>query len=170
MTTHASRAAAALVAGIALSTLCACSTLSTGMGGGDLQRKGQPEEPVLFSWKSRDGGMSGTMVGTLPNATYQGPFFQITQQTEREAVVPLWDGWTPGWTDWPYWGWGGDSGAYVWRQFSTRYTGKVLANLRSDGGQYMRCRLHLAEPARGMAGGGEGECQLQGGGTVHARF
>lgn len=169
MGTHTTRIAAATLAAGALLALGACSTLSTGMGGGDLQRQGKTEEPVLFSWRSHDGGISGSMVATLPNATYQGRFFQITQQTEREGVSPLWDGWNEGWTDWPYWGWGGPA-TYSWTQFSTRYTGKVLANLRTDAGQRMRCRLHLTQPAQGMAGGGDGECQLQGGGTVRARF
>lgn len=49
--------------------LGACTT--TGMGGGELTRQGQAEEPVLFSWKSGDGGISGSMVATLPDATYQ---------------------------------------------------------------------------------------------------
>jgi len=34
----------------------------------------------------------------------------------------------------------------------------------------MRCRLHMARPEQGMSGGGDGECQLQGGGVVRARF
>jgi hypothetical protein len=147
--------------------LSACTT--TGMGGGELTRKGQPEEPVLFSWKSTDGGLSGSMVATLPDATYQGRFFQITQQTERQLIAPLWEGWSEGWYDWPYW----TAGAYApfdATQFITRYTGKVVANLQTDSGKRMRCRLHLLAPARGMAGGGEGECQIKGAGTVRARF
>lgn len=55
-------------------------------------------------------------------------------------------------------------------QFITRYTGKVVATLQTDVGKRMRCRLHLIAPARGMAGGGAGECQVQGGATVHAKF
>lgn len=147
--------------------LGACTT--TGMGGGELSRAGKADEPVLFSWKSQDGGISGTMVATLPDATYQGRFFQITQQTQQQVVAPLWDGWTVGWRDWPYWG-SGTGGVYEWTQFSTRYTGKVLANLQTDGGRRMRCRFHLARPAQGMGGGGDGECQLQSGGIVQARF
>jgi hypothetical protein len=152
--------------GLGLAVLTGCTT--TGMVGGELSRQGQTDQPVLMSWKSHDGGNSGTMVATLPGATYQGRFFQITQQTRQHGVAPLWDGWTVGWRDWPYWGWAPEG--FEWTQFSTRYTGKVLANLQSEGGRHMRCRFHLAEPLRGMSGGGDGECQLQGGGTVHARF
>lgn len=166
MTSSLRRLAPASVALVAL-TLGACTT--TGMVGGELARQGQADQPVLMSWKSHDGGNSGTMVATLPGATYQGRFFQITQQTQQQWVAPLWDGWTVGWRDWPYWGWG-PGGGYEWTQFSTRYTGKVLANLQTDGGRHLRCRFHLAEPVRGMSGGGDGECQLQGGGIVYARF
>ncbi len=163
-----SRRAAAAAAGAAFAIVAACTT-TTGIGGGELARKGNIDQPVLFSWQSRDGGISGTMVATLPDATYRGPFFQITQQTERQTVTPLWAGWTEGWIDWPYWGWGLYE-PYEWTQFATRYSGKVLANLATPAGRRMRCRLHLAKPVQGMSGGGDGECQLQDGSVIHARF
>lgn len=84
--------------------------------------------------------------------------------TRAAAVEEL-----PGRPDWPYRGYGA-FGPYDLTQFITRYSGKVVANLRTDAGRRMRCRLHLVAPARGMAGGGEGECQMQGGGIVHASF
>lgn len=161
------RAATLGVAAVAAAVLAACTTI--GMGGGELVRTGKPDVPVLFSWSSKDGGLSGTMVGTLPDATYTGPFFEITQQTAREVVAPLWDGWDPGWVDWPYWGWGTYE-PYAWTDFATRYTGKVLANLASPGGKRMRCRFHLARPVEGMAGGGDGECQFGDGSVIHAHF
>jgi hypothetical protein len=40
------------------------------------------------------------------------------------------------------------------------YSGRVLANLHSEDGEHMRCRFTLISPSRGMAGGGEGRCQL----------
>ena len=164
-TTHRVRTAAAAVGASLLLGACA----SVGMGGGDLTMKGKPEQPVLFAWKSDNGGISGTMTATLPGATYQGRFFQITQQTQRESLAPLWDGWTEGWSDWSYWGYG-DNGPYGVTQFITRYTGKVVASLKTADGKKMRCRLHLVTPVRGMAGGGEGECQIAGAGTIHATF
>jgi hypothetical protein len=36
----------------------------------------------------------------------------------------------------------------------------VVANLRAQDGEFMRCRFSLINPQRGMAGGGEGRCQL----------
>lgn len=157
---------AAVAAGATL-LLGACTTV--GMGGGDLTTKGKAEQPVLFAWKSDNGGMSGSMTASLPGATYQGTFFQITQQTQRESLAPLWDGWREGWSDWSYWGYGA-GGPYDVTQFITRYTGKVVANLQTADGKKMRCRLHLITPSRGMAGGGEGECQIAGAGTIHATF
>ena len=158
--------AAGVAVGAAL-LLGACAT--TGMGGGDLTTKGNAEQPVLFTWKSDNGGISGTMTASLPGATYQGRFFQITQQTQRETLQPLWNGWSEGWPDWPYWGYGG-YGPYDVTQFITRYTGKVVANLATADGHKMRCRLHMIDPPRGMSGGGEGECQIAGAGTIHAKF
>lgn len=143
-------------------SLAACT--STGIGSGELAHEGQPDEPAVFSWTSTDGGISGTMTATLPDAVYEGRFFQITQQTQSEALAPMWDGWDRGWTNWPYWG------PLDADQFTTRYSGKVVANLQSPTGQRMRCRLHLVKPAEGMEGGGDGECQLRGGGTIHAQF
>ena len=157
---------AALIASATV-LLGACAT--SGMGGGELTARGKATQPVLFAWKSDDGGIRGTMVATLPDATYRGRFFQITQQTQRSTILPLWDGWQQGWYDWPYWSDGVD-GPDVAMQFITRYSGKVVANLRTDAGARMRCRLHMASPSRGMAGGGEGECQIAGGATVAARF
>ncbi len=157
-----------VLASTAVAMLCACTT--TGMGGGELSVKGQDNGPVQFTWKSEDGGISGTLTATLPDAIYQGRFFQITQQTQRQRIAPLWDGWSEGWNDWPYWGEFGRYGPYDATQFITRYTGKVVASLRSDSGKRMRCRFHLADPIRGMAGGGEGECQLAEGTTISAWF
>lgn len=134
------------------------------MGGGELVRQGQPDEPVLISWQSTDGGISGSMVATVPDATCEGRFFQITQQTRTDAPGPMWDGWDEGWVGWPFWG------PFDAEQFTTRYSGKVVANLSSADGRRMRCRLHLVRPAEGMQGGGAGECQLKGGGTIHERF
>ena len=149
--------------------LGACSTITTGMGGGDLVQAGEAKEPVLMSWTSDSGGLSGTMVATLPDRTYRGPFFEITSETRQESLAPLWTGWAPGWGEWPYWTYLPD-GSYGTTEFVTRYSGKVVANLSAPDGSRMRCRLQLVHPARGMAGGGEGECQISGGGTVQARF
>jgi hypothetical protein len=150
-----------------LTALSACTT--TGTGGGQLSGAGAPDAPVAFTWKSTDGGISGTMTASLPDAVYQGRFFQITQQTRAEVLNPLWLHWHSGWDDWPYWG-RPMAPMYPTTQFITYYSGKVVATLEAEGQQHMRCRFHLVEPARGMSGGGEGECQLSAGRLVRAVF
>jgi hypothetical protein len=157
----------AAVALITLAALAGCSTTSSGMGGGELNVKGKPDTPVLFSWQSQDGGISGSMVATLPATTFQGSFVQITQQTVNESLAPMWVGWNTGWSDWPYWT-QPFAESYDVTRFTRYYSGKVVANLRAPSGQIMRCRFNLDEPASGMAGGGQGECQLAGGRTVNA--
>lgn len=152
---------------LALMVIAGCTT--TGIGRGEMTAKDKPAEPVLFSWKSTDGGISGTMVTTLPDATYTGKFFQITRQTQSETLAPMWNGWSVGWYDWPYWSQPYPA-MYNATQFITYYSGKVVANLETNGGQHMRCRFHLANPASGMAGGGQGECQLSGRRIIDATF
>ena len=115
---------------LALIVLAGCTT--TGLGRGEMTAKDKPAEPVLFSWKSTDGGMSGTMVATLPDATYTGKFLQITRQTQRETLAPMWNGWNEGWNDWPYWTQPYPA-PYDATQFITYYSGKVVANLETNG-------------------------------------
>lgn len=139
---------------LATSTLIGCTTI--GSGSGVLEKNYRHDaEAVNFSWDSMDDGQSGTISATLPDGEqYSGPFFQITSQTEIDAIDPLWTDWDYGWYSWDYWDAGPDIG------FVTRYSGKVVANLQNGRGEHMRCRFHLAEPYNGMNGGGEGECQL----------
>ncbi len=153
----------------AVFALAGCATTTQGLGGGDLLVKGESKQPVLVSWQSDDGGISGTMVATLPDATFTGNFLQITQQTEETSMAPLWVGWNNGWGDWPYWGNPNPSESvdfYDATRFTRDYSGKVVANLQSDNGDRMRCRFQMNNPARGMSGGGDGECKLTGGNVV----
>jgi hypothetical protein len=55
--------------------------------------KNQPVTPVKFAWKSTKGEQQCAMTATLPDAVYQGPFFQITSQAEGEDLAPLWVVW-----------------------------------------------------------------------------
>lgn len=140
--------------------LGACTTIGAGTGtvrsGGD---------PVTFNWTSKDGGTTGTMTATLKDGSaYSGPFVQLTSSARVELLEPMWAGWRRGWSDWRYWG------TYPDTAFATQYSGKVVANLQGPGDQRMRCRFHLNSPQAGMAGGGQGECQLGGGSTVDAVF
>lgn len=152
----------------ALWLVSACT--STGSGSGQVRDKAGQEAPVTFRWQSTDAGMSGSMTAALPGALYEGRFFQITRQVRGEVLDPLWRHWRSGWYDWPYW-----NGPWLppfptTAQFITYYSGKVVATLESAGQSHMRCRFHLVAPARGMSGGGEGECQLSDGRVVQAVF
>ena len=94
---------------------------------------------------------------------YTGPFFQITRETRIDELDPLWIGWVGPrrWRGWDYWG--------PRQSVLTQYTGKVLANLAGPRG-HMRCRFTLRRPSAGMAGGGEGRCQLPDGTNIRADF
>lgn len=150
-----------------MAVLSACT--STGGGGGQLSGAGGADQPVAFSWISTDGGISGTLRAELPGQVFEGPFFQITEQTRSEVLTPLWRQWRPGWPDWPARG-GFLLPIYPTTEFVTYYSGQVVATLASPGQQRMRCRFQLMAPATGMSGGGEGECQLGDGRLVRAWF
>ncbi len=159
--------ASRLFVGASLAAISACALQSTGMGGGDLATRAKDEQPVLFSWQSTDGGISGAMTATLPTRTFTGPFMEITMRTPRELLSPFWSGWDEGWGDWPYGIVGWDS-ASASEQFTRYYSGKVIANLHDAQGQGMRCRFDLESALRGMRGGAHGQCQFAGGKILNA--
>lgn len=155
-------ALAALLLGLAGCT-------STGTGAGHVSNPGSADEPVAFAWSSTDGAISGVLRASSAGAKFQGRFFQITQQTRSELLQPLWTYWGSGWQDWPYRGRRYLAPVHA-TQFVTHYSGMVVASLEAGGDLRMRCRFHLVDPARGMSGGGEGECQRSDGRLVHAVF
>lgn len=157
-------AAAALLA-----VTAGCTTTGTGIGDSSA-----PGMSATFTWRAQ-GARTGEMTAALANGSqYSGSFFQVTRETRIDDLGPLWEGWAPagpfrrwrggwrgGWGGWGYWG--------PDQSFVTHYSGKVLANLKGPDGN-MRCRFTLARPSSGMAGGGEGQCQLPGGTKIHADF
>jgi hypothetical protein len=147
-----------LCAGLALS---ACTSMGTGSGsvapGG---------APVNFSWKSTDGGTTGTMSATLDGKTYSGPYLQITQQVTTNGFEwdRGWSEWGAGWNDFDGWG------PFPMDGFATEYSDRVTATLQEANGQRMRCSFYLNTPVDGMTGGGQGKCQLKNGRSVDAVF
>jgi len=134
-------------------SVAACQTAGTGTGSGNVRGTGKP---VAFTWESTDGD-SGTITATFGSGrVFRGNYFQITSDTRPERLEPLWEGWDPPRRRkaWRYWS--TDSR----RDFVKAYGGRVLANLHDERGEHMRCRFDLISPARGMAGGGEGRCEL----------
>jgi hypothetical protein len=132
--------------------LVACQT-TAGTGSGNVRGS---QKPVAFTWES-SGDNTGNITATVGNGrVYRGTYFQITHETRGERLDPLWDGWSHSTRtgNWRYWGPDPNPAFYK------TYSGRVLANLHDENGDHMRCRFTLASPARGMAGGGEGHCQL----------
>jgi hypothetical protein len=146
-----------------------CTTMGTGTG-----QSGDQKVTGTFGW-TETGASRGTMVANLSNGeVFQGPFFQVTQESRIDDYGPLWNGWGSSW-NWhqPWSGWGlGWSGWGPWgpsNETITHYTGQVLANLQGSEG-FMRCNFTLATPSSGMAGGGLGKCQLPNGNIIDTQF
>jgi hypothetical protein len=167
MTKVVVRAAASLAAIAA----AGCTTMGTGTG-----QSTTGNVDATFAW-TETGGTRGTMVANLSNGqTFQGSFFQVTQESSVSDYGPLWNGWGPGfgWAN----GWGGRGWGWGWggwgpwgpsEETVTHYTGQVLANLQGPGG-FMRCNFTLASPSAGMIGGGLGQCQLPSGTIIQSQF
>lgn len=133
-------------------TLSACETTSGGTGSGNVRGS---RKPVAFTWQSSDN-VSGDITATFGTGrVFKGQYFQITRETRVDRLDPLWYGWDGRRrSTWRYWD------AQSGTQFEKEYSGRVVANLHSEDGEHMRCRFSLISPQRGMAGGGEGRCQL----------
>lgn len=164
-----------------LLALGACTT--TGFGVGEVTSGAGAGRQVNFHWSSTNGGISGELSAAVVDSTYRGQFFQITQQIRNDVWLPQWPLAYGGWYPWP--GWQHPSphpyhyqppshypypGLYPYPsiQFSTFYTGTVLATLRAQNNQTMRCRFQLVDPGSGLSAGGEGSCELSTGGVVRA--
>jgi hypothetical protein len=142
--------------------LTACETMGTGTGVGSTPT-GQVQ--AVLSWEM-SGSREGTMTAMLSTGeTFTGMYFQITSETRADNLDPLWVGWGRPWGGWPHWGYV-DPGP----EFITYYSGRVLANLQGPNGAYMRCSFQLIRPSSGMAGGGQGQCQLPSGATINTTF
>ena len=152
------------VTALATLVLTACETQSGGTGSGNVRGT---RKPVAFTWQSNDT-VSGDITATFGNGSvYKGSYFQITRDTRVDRLDPLWSGWGRPYprTGWRYWDRDMD------REFIKEYHGRVLANLQTDTGDHMRCRFTLKTPSRGMAGGGQGRCQLSDTGReINAEF
>ncbi len=149
---------------LATLALAACETQSAGTGSGNVRGS---QKPVAFTWQS-EGDNTGDITATFGTGrVFKGTYFQVTRDSRVDRMEPLWDGWGRPYrrNAWRYWG--PDTGS----DFVKTYSGRVLANLHSEDGEHMRCRFTLISPQRGMAGGGEGRCQMsESGREINAEF
>jgi hypothetical protein len=152
--------AASAFASIAALAMSACSCTSDGL---ELPQK-TVRTLVTFDWRGIDE-LSGALTAGFANGPlYQGLYFQIANESRVDRLHPLGEGWTAAdrvWRDWR----AEAAGAFV-----ERYSGRVVTNLSTASGERMRCRFRLARPSAGMAGGGEGVCQIGGGKTIDVAF
>jgi hypothetical protein len=150
---------------LAALALTACET-PNGAGTGSGNVRGT-SKPVAFTWQSDDSN-SGDMTATFGTGrVFKGEYVQISRDIRGESLQPLWDGWERprGKNAWRYWN------ASSRSEFVRENDGRVLANLHAEDGEFMRCRFTLISPQRGMAGGGEGRCQLsESGREINAEF
>ncbi len=142
---------------MALMALSACQ--HSGGGQGTLESAAtaagsQAEGPVTFVWHSGVDPSQGEIEATLPDGTeFHGNFLQVTSAANVDTYGPYYTTWTD-----PMWGspwYAGPADGFV-----TEYSGHAVAHLTADSGTRMRCNFTLRDPASGMAGGGEGDCQL----------
>jgi hypothetical protein len=164
MKSRAHPALAGLLLGLFVGTaLIGCK--STGQGTGE-SRTGDAK--VSFTWEE-SGPTSGKLKATVirpdgKQESYEGKFYQITQDTHVETIGDLWSPWYPGWGGWAYWG------PVPEDSFIQHYSGHVVANLAGPNGQRMRCQFQLNRSSEGLKGGGQGQCQLPDGQTITAEF
>lgn len=150
---------------LAALALTACESPSgAGTGSGNVRGT---SKPVAFTWQSDDSN-SGDITATFGTGrVFKGEYVQISRDIRTESLDPLWDGWDRQRSKnaWRYWN------AKSRSEFVRENSGRVLANLHADNGEFMRCRFTLISPQRGMAGGGAGRCQLsESGREINAEF
>lgn len=153
-----------LILGAAALALSACESLPDFGSGTASTPSGNLRANMTWDGQGTHRGM---MTADLSNGErFTGQFFQVTHDTRVETLDPLWYGWGGPWRrPWRGWGYWGPEQSFV-----TTYSGRVVANLESGNGTHMRCRFDLMRPNTGMAGGGQGRCQLPSGQVIDATF
>jgi hypothetical protein len=154
-----------LICGLVIATATtACQHSGGGAGtleapaaqGGGSQAKGT----VAFTWHSKADPSKGSIQATMPNGKqFSGTYLQVTSRATADDYGAYYGVWRdPGWGS-PWYN--GPSAGFV-----TMYSGQAVAHLKADNGTRMRCKFALREPESGLAGGGDGDCQLTDNRTV----
>ena len=129
-------------------------------------------EQVVFTWTSIDQSLSGRFQTTLPTGeAFTGEYHEITTTIPVDEVESLYGSWYAGPWGGERWNWGGAWPYYdTIEGYITHYTGKVVAKLKGNRGNEMRCHFTLADRVAGIQGGGAGECQVSNGERITAKF
>ncbi|MFZ5897005.1 MAG: hypothetical protein ACOY0T_38460 [Myxococcota bacterium] len=141
---------------------------STGTATGHLVTPSGNRAVVTFRWRSDAGDWHrGKLSVVLPGGErYSGSYRQVSQMHPVAVYGPMWVGWEPFWPDWPTPWYRGTLGA-SWDGWVRVYGGRVVARLEGRNPERaMRCRFTLDDPARGLSGGGNGDCQLSDGSII----
>jgi hypothetical protein len=172
MKTFVMKAARGVLPALAvLSMATGCSTTGTAVG--RLEQPGGNGNEVTFVWKSDAANPErGTISGTLPDGRhYSGRYFEVIKTATADVYGPAWVGWRPYWPGWRMGWYAGPIHELDWPAFVNIYTGKVIANMKSDDdATHLRCRFRIDDPRAGLVHGGRGDCQLSNGQTIDHVF
>jgi hypothetical protein len=156
-----------------------CEPLEGGPRTGMLPARWMPPrgatQEVVFTFESlgRDT-VQGTMQTTLGDGgeRFEGTYLRLQKSTRGDLVTAMSIGWSgPEWQLWkqdPNGGWTEEGASYG--EFAHFYTGQVVALLRGDRGDAIRCQLSLDHPESGLLEGGTGRCEVTDGGRIALAF
>jgi hypothetical protein len=115
----------------------------------------QPKGRVTLQWQSGGDTSTGEIEAKLPDGRlFKGSFVQPRTTEWRSNYDVFYGAFTGPW---------GRAGPWYngpRNNFITRFSEQALAHLESPDGTRMRCAFALYAPDRGLAGGGQGDCQL----------
>jgi hypothetical protein len=110
---------------------------------------------IVFRWQGRGDASSGSIEALLPDGRrFVGSYVQPVTTEWRDSYAPYWGAFSGPWGYARPW-YGGPRSS-----FAMHYGGNALAHLDGPGATRMRCQFALFNPNAGLAGGGQGECQL----------
>lgn len=121
-------------------------------------------QPLRFDWQRQGERIGSVRTVAKDGKIFTGRYYEITRKTRLSEIHDLrffWGIYARG-RDLPAWGNWNDG-----IELMMRYDGKVLAILRGPSTK-MRCSFTLIRPSLGIDGGGNGWCQISGGGSVPA--
>ena len=147
---------------IAISSALSLTACQTGSDNSVAPRIGGKPK-VTFAWKAADE-FSGSMTATYSDGrAFTGSYVRVARDMQLSRLEPMWEGWSTPWRFWVYW----DRPYAI--AFAHYYHGRVVANLKSEDGERLRCNFVLSRAAE-LADGTRGACQFSDGRTFDAEL